>query len=336
MNRIFKTISKKIKGRANTTVVVSENASSLTKITDNRSSLNINQTHSNLFTTIKQVLNVSLASILFVSSLQADIIADTNAPTNTRPIILNTASGATQVNIQTPTSGGISVNNYSEFNTGANGTILNNSRTNVNTVTAGWVEGNPFLATGSAAAIVNQVNSSNPSSLTGNIEIAGQRADFILANPSGISVNGATLINAAGTTLTTGTPIIESGALNGFSVNDGTVTIQGTGLNALSSDYTNILARSAVINAGIWSNELSIITGVNTVSRDSSTITTVGTGATSAPLFAIDSSALGGMYANKITLIGTEAGVGVNNAGVIGANENISIDINGNLTNSGT
>lgn len=104
MNHIFKTISKKIKGRANTTIVVSENASSLTKTTDNRSSLDENQTHSDFYTTLKQVLSVSLASILFVSSLQADIIADTNAPTNTQPIILNTQSGATQVNIQTPTS----------------------------------------------------------------------------------------------------------------------------------------------------------------------------------------------------------------------------------------
>ena len=335
MNHIFKTISKKIKGRVNTTIVVSENASSLTKTTDNRSSLDENQTYSDFYTTLKQVLSVSLASILFVSSLQADIIADTNAPTNTQPIILNTQSGATQVNIQTPTSSGISVNNYSQFDTGTNGTILNNSRTNVNTVTAGWVEGNPFLATGSATAIVNQVNSSNPSNLTGNIEIAGSKADLIIANPSGISIDGATIINAGTSTLTTGTPIINSGDLSGFSVNDGTISVQGAGLNALGSDYTNILARSTAINAGIWANELSIITGVNTISRDSSNIT-AGTGVTTAPLFAIDSSALGGMYANKINLIGTEAGVGVNNAGVVGANDNISIDINGKLTNSGT
>lgn len=335
MNHIFKTISKKIKGRVNTTIVVSENASSLTKITDNRSSLDENQTYSDFYTTLKQVLSVSLASILFVSSLQADIIADTNAPTNTQPIILNTQSGATQVNIQTPTSSGISVNNYSQFDTGTNGTILNNSRTNVNTVTAGWVEGNPFLATGSATAIVNQVNSSNPSNLTGNIEIAGSKADLIIANPSGISIDGATIINAGTSTLTTGTPIINGGDLSGFSVNDGTISVQGAGLNALGSDYTNILARSTAINAGIWANELSIITGVNTISHDSSNIT-AGTGVTTAPLFAIDSSALGGMYANKINLIGTEVGVGVNNAGVVGANDNISIDINGKLTNSGT
>lgn len=191
------------------------------------------------------------------------------------------------------------------------------------------------MATGSATAIVNQVNSSNPSNLTGNIEIAGSKADLIIANPSGISIDGATIINAGTSTLTTGTPIINGGDLSGFSVNDGTISVQGDGLNALGSDYTNILARSTAINAGIWANELSIITGVNTISRDSSNIT-ANTGVTPAPLFAIDSSALGGMYANKINLIGTEVGVGVNNAGVVGANDNISIDINGKLTNSGT
>ncbi|MGW8168388.1 MAG: two-partner secretion domain-containing protein, partial [Sulfurovaceae bacterium] len=333
MNHVFKTIHKKMKGFANTTVVVSENASSLSKATNNRSVLSQDIQTADIFTAIKQVLSVSMASLLFVGSLHADIIADKSAPITQQPIILLTNSGATQVNIQTPTSGGVSMNQYTQFDTKSNGTIINNSRTNTNTVTAGWVQANPWLAAGSAKAIVNQVNSSKPSSLTGNIEIAGSKADFIIANPSGISIDGATIINAGGTTLTTGTTLLNNGNLDGFNVNNGTVSIQGAGLNALDSDYTNILARAAVINASLWAKELKIITGTNTISADS-TNTLINTPTTPAPLFAIDSSALGGMYANKITLIGTESGVGINNIGTINA-DTIALDANGMLTNRG-
>ncbi|MDD5405602.1 MAG: hemagglutinin repeat-containing protein [Sulfurovaceae bacterium] len=333
MNHVFKTIHKKMKGFANTTVVVSENASSLSCATDNRSALSQDIQITDIFTTIKQTLSVSMASLLFVSSLQADIIADASAPHNQQPTILLTNSGATQVNIQTPTAGGVSMNQYTQFDTKNNGTIINNSRTNTNTATAGWVQANPWLATGSASVIVNQVNSSNPSNLTGNIEIAGSKADFIIANPNGISIDGATIINAGGTTLTTGTPLLNNGNLDGFSINNGTVSIQGSGLNALGSDYTSILARAAVINAGIWANDLKVVTGTNTISADSTNIE-ANTPNTPAPLFAIDSSVLGGMYANKITFIGTESGVGINNAGTINAGT-ISIDTNGMLTNRG-
>jgi len=333
MNHVFKTIRKKTKGFANTTIVVSENASSLSRTTDNRSALSHDIKTADIFTATKQALNVSMASLLFVSSLQADIIADKSAPITQQPTILLTNSGATQVNIQTPTAAGISMNQYTQFDTKNNGTIINNSRTNTNTLTAGWVQGNPWLATGSAKAIVNQVNSSNPSNLTGNIEIAGVKADFIIANPSGISVNGANIINAGTATLTTGTPTMNNGSLSGFNVQGGTVSIQGAGLNALGSDYTNILARAAVINANLWANDLKVVTGTNEISADASVITAQAS-SLPAPLFAIDSSAIGGMYANKITLIGTQNGVGVNNFGTINAGT-IAIDANGMLTNTG-
>jgi filamentous hemagglutinin len=71
-------------------------------------------------------------------------------------------------------------------------------------------------------------------------------------------------------------------------------------------------------NAGIWASELKVVTGANQVSADHSQISpTAGTGA--APTFALDVAALGGMYAGKIVLIGTEAGLGVRNAGTIQA-----------------
>jgi filamentous hemagglutinin len=101
-------------------------------------------------------------------------------------------------------------------------------------------------------------------------------------------------------------------------VRGGTITINGAGLDASKTDYAAILARAVEANAGIWASELKVVTGANTVSADHSQITpTTGNGA--APTFALDVAALGGMYAGKIVLIGTEAGLGVRNAGTIQA-----------------
>nr|WP_239142886.1 hypothetical protein [Variovorax sp. WS11] len=96
----------------------------------------------------------------------------------------------------------------------------------------------------------------------------------------------------------------------------GTVSIDGAGLDARSTDYAAILARAIKVNAGLWANELKVVTGANQVSADQGQISpTAGTGST--PVFALDSSLLGGMYAGKITLIGTQHGVGARNAGTI-------------------
>ncbi|MDH3001276.1 hypothetical protein A1D23_12165 [Chelonobacter oris] len=57
----------------------------------------------------------------------------------------------------------------------------------------------------------------------------------------------------------------------------------------------------------------------------------------SQPQFAIDVGELGGMYSGKIHLIGTEHGVGVCNAGHIGATaDTLHIDSQGRIVNKGT
>ena len=221
--------------------------------------------------------------------------------------------------IQTPSAAGVSRNVYSDFNVGTNGAILNNSRQNVQTQLGGIVQGNPYLATGPARIILSEVNGGNPSQLRGYIEVGGQRAEVVIANPAGINIEGGGFINASRATVTTGTPQFNAyGGLDSFLVRGGTITINGAGFDASRTDYAAILARAVEANAGIWATELKVVTGANQISADHSQITpTAGTGA--APTFALDTAALGGMYANKITLIGTEAGLGVRNAGTIQA-----------------
>ena len=281
---------------------------------------------------------VALAVFAFALSPLAwsQIIADPSAAGNLKPQIVTTANGVTQVNIQTPSAGGVSRNVYSQFDVNAQGAILNNSTTNVQTQIGGWVQSNGNLAGGAARVILNEVNSSNPSQLKGFVEVAGQRAEVIIANPAGINVNGGGFINASGVTLTTGTPQLSGGNLDGYRVQAGQVSINGAGLDTSSADFTNIIARAVQVNAGIWAKDLKVTTGANTVNAANTTATAIaGTG--TAPTVALDVAALGGMYAGKITLVGTEAGVGVNNAGTLAASSgNLVLQANGVLTNTGT
>ncbi|WP_410498660.1 hemagglutinin repeat-containing protein [Chitinibacter sp. S2-10] len=265
----------------------------------------------------------------------AAVKVDPTAPHNQQPTVLRTANGIEQVNIQTPSTGGVSRNTYSQFDVDRKGVILNNSRADVQTQLTGWVQANPWLAAGSARIILNEVNSANPSYLNGFIEVAGQSAQVVIANPAGISCDGCGFINANRATLTTGTAIMNNGNLEGFRVRKGTVSFTGDGMNANQPGFTDIIARAVQVNAGIWAQQLNVTAGSGDyqLSTGQSTQTT-GTGAT--PSFGIDVSALGGMYANKIKLVGTESGLGVRNAGQIGASAGeVTVTADGRLVNSG-
>ena len=51
----------------------------------------------------------------------AGIVADASAPGKQQPTVISTANGTTQVNIQTPSAGGVSRNTYSQFDVGRDG-----------------------------------------------------------------------------------------------------------------------------------------------------------------------------------------------------------------------
>ena len=287
---------------------------------------------------IALLIGTGLGGVVLAGGVSAQIVADPNSPGKMRPTVLETANGVVQVNIQTPSAAGVSRNVYSQFDVPKSGVILNNSRTDVQTQIGGWVQGNPWLATGTAKVILNEVNSSNPSRLQGYIEVAGSRAETIIANPAGIAVEGGGFINVSRATLTTGSPILENGSLKGYSVQRGQIVIGGEGLDASKTDYTALIARSVQVNAGLWAQRLNVITGINEVEEAALASVTQASQATgAAPLFAVDVAQLGGMYANQIYMVGTEAGVGVRNAGGIGAGAGeLIVTSSGRLENSGT
>uniref|UniRef100_UPI0038BC57E6 hemagglutinin repeat-containing protein n=1 Tax=Caballeronia glebae TaxID=1777143 RepID=UPI0038BC57E6 len=252
--------------------------------------------------------------------------------------VIQTQNGLKQVNIARPSAAGVSVGTFSQFDVPGKGAILNNSPTLVQSQLGGYINGNLNLTPGnSARIIVNQVLSNAPSRLNGAVEVAGARAQVIVANPSGIVVNGANFINTSRAVLTTGTPNYgANGSLTGFTVNGGNITVEGAGLNAANVDQVDLLSRAIQINSAVYANNLNAIAGPNVVDY-ASLATTPMAGTGPAPAVAIDVSQLGGMYANRIVLIGNEYGVGVSNRGVLAAQAgDLTLKSNGQLVLAGT
>ncbi|MER2597828.1 filamentous hemagglutinin N-terminal domain-containing protein, partial [Escherichia coli] len=122
--------------------------------------------------------------------------------------VINQNNGPTIVHIKGASDKGVSHNIYSQFDVDQKGVILNNSATNTNTTLGGQINGNLNLNNGNGPAkvILNEVNSTNASTLNGMVEVAGQKAQVIVANASGITCNNCGFINTDRVTLTTGKP----------------------------------------------------------------------------------------------------------------------------------
>ncbi|WP_186054126.1 hemagglutinin repeat-containing protein [Burkholderia gladioli] len=279
------------------------------------------------------VLATSAVAGALSTSIQAQIVgAGPSAP-----VVIQTPNGLPQVNINKPGGGGVSVNTYNQFDVQKAGAILNNSATMVQTQLGGWINGNPNFGPNDAARIiVNQVNSPNPSQIRGALEIAGARAELVLANPSGIYLDGAGFINTSRATLTTGVPFYGAdGSLAGYNVNRGLVTVAGAGLNASNLDQVDIISRAVQSNAAIYAKNLNVIAGANQVNHDTLAATPIA-GDGPVPAVAIDVAQLGGMYANRVFLVGNSAGVGVANAGTIAAQAgDLTLQSNGHLVLTG-
>lgn len=285
------------------------------------------------------LLGASIYTLPLASVANTQIIADKGAPTSQQPTILNSGNGTTQVNIQTPSAGGVSRNTYTQFDVGQEGAILNNARNNTQTQIGGWVQGNPWLAKGEAKVILNEVNSANPSQLKGYLEVAGQRAQVVIANPSGLVCDGCGVINADRFSLTTGQAVVNQGYLESFRVREGQVTISGKGLDGSQTPFTDIYSRALTVNAGLYANQLNAVLGVNDINvkdQTSPQFKAVNPTTANTAQFSLDVGQMGGMYAGKIFLVGNEHGLGMRNAGSINATkEKLTLTSSGDLINAG-
>lgn len=282
-----------------------------------------------------QNLALILSGVLFLNPIvatAAQLTVDQAAAGNTA--VTQAQNGVPMVNIATPNGSGLSHNRFTDYNVGQQGLILNNSAQNVvQTQLGGYVVGNPNLKNGAAGLILNEVTGGNASQLKGYTEVAGRSAAVIVANPHGITCDGCGFINTPRVTLSTGTPVVEEGRLQRFDVEGGQIAIEGAGLNAGNLDQFDLITRSAQLNAELHAKKLNIIAGRNEVDAETLAVTAKADDASNKPMLAIDSSALGGMYAGAIRLVGTEQGVGVKLAGDMAASGgDIQIDANGQLS----
>lgn len=274
-----------------------------------------------------KVSYVALAAALSSSVVYAD------------PTSYTHKSGVNVIDIEAPNAAGVSHNLYREFNVGSNGTILNNSASDVNHSTHGNIAKNNNLTNGSASVILNEVTSNQMSNLQGFIEVNGQKADVVIANPNGITCSGCSFINTNKAVLTTGqVNLSDTGAIDSYTVTQGKITIGDKGMNA-STNYAALLADAIAINGTVTAADATLGAGNFTFDKNTGKIATLGKTATVMqmvfPEYSIDISNLGGIKANSISMVGNTLGLGVRNKGTITANTALAMTSYGSLVNEG-
>lgn len=247
------------------------------------------------------------------TAIAAGIIPDGGTATT----VSTGASGRQLVNIA-PSVAGVSHNTYTSFNVGSAGADLNNT-------------------TVAARTIVNQVTSTNPSLIQGNIAVLGSRANVIIANPNGITVDGGSFTNTGNVALATG-QVSFNDFTTGFgqlqrnvvlnttsgAINIGPGGLAGTMLN-LELIAKQVRVAGAVQNRFTDPNsKVRIVAGDSRAEVDTSVSPTdnlsqwVGYSSTKTgiPLgLAIDITSGGSLTGGRIELLVTDLGAGVRHAG---------------------
>ncbi|HMW73197.1 MAG TPA: filamentous hemagglutinin N-terminal domain-containing protein, partial [Cellvibrionaceae bacterium] len=284
----------------------------------------------------RQLLGVVLSLDIALQPLWAlaadGAVASTAANAATQ--VTQAHNGVEVIQIADPNAAGVSHNLFQDYQVGPQGQVLNNSATDVRSKLAGTIEGNSQLQHGSARIILNEVTGANPSSLLGVTEVAGQAASLVIANPNGITCSGCGFLNTPRVTLGTGRSLWQDGQLTGLTVDQGTLEIGQEGLLGGNLERLELLAKQIVLYGQVVSSDLTLGAGSLQFNFADGSIQkrNAQAGTTSLPQFAIDASALGGMYANKIALVATDNGVGVNVEGPMAAyNGSIRIDANGEV-----
>ncbi|MBC7906958.1 MAG: filamentous hemagglutinin N-terminal domain-containing protein [Rhodospirillaceae bacterium] len=234
-------------------------------------------------------------------------------------------TGKVTVDIAPKNGSGTSLNRYTDFNVSTAGLDLNN-------------------AVVGARTIINEVTSSNPSLIQGQIQVLGPRAHVIIANPNGITVDGGSFVNTGGVALATGTVSFVtrtvapgetqentvltttggmltigagglSGAMSHLELISKQLQIQGTVNNTHSSSSADIRA-----TAGDSSVELDA--GVFPTNVASAWSATTSGAVANAGAVLVDITRPGGLSASKVQIAVTDTGAGVRSLGALAATAN--------------
>ncbi|WP_339433971.1 hemagglutinin repeat-containing protein [Pseudomonas sp. EA_65y_Pfl2_P78] len=250
---------------------------------------------------------------------------------------LQTQGGVPIVNIVAPNGSGLSHNQFLDYNVDRQGLVLNNALQAGQSQLAGQLAANPQLRGQAASVILNEVISRNPSAINGAQEIFGRAADYVLANPNGISVNGGSFINTPNANLVVGRPELNDGKLQALSTRDasGQLQIQSGGLRNGEGSINLIAPRidsQGAINAR---DQLNLTVGRNQVDYASGQVKTVDPAGNTGDQ-RIDASLFGAMQAGRINIVSTAEGAGVRVGAVhVAGRDGVQIRSAGDLSVSG-
>ncbi|MDI2145854.1 filamentous hemagglutinin N-terminal domain-containing protein, partial [Pseudomonas sp. ITA] len=275
-----------------------------------------------------------VAAVMFAPSIASALpVADPAAGAN-KPNVVAAANGVPVIEIVDPNAAGLSHNKFQSFDSTNPGTVFNNSKVDGTSSIGGFTMKNPKLSQ-EAKGILVDVTGTNPSSLSGTLEVFGKKADLFISNQNGVSLNGVTTLNANSLTATTGKPIVTPSGLQ-FSVNGGRVTVGPSGLDTTGLSYFDIVARTIALQGPVGNNtnsaDIKAIAGLNTYTAGSRQVDVNTSAAADTPAVAIDGALAGAMYGRNISLISTETGAGVRHAGLIRAAQDISISAQGDIS----
>lgn len=251
-----------------------------------------------------------------------------------KPLFTETAAnGAVIADITAPDREGISSNQFDSFQVGKPGFIFNNSLTGVRTETAGDIKGNRNLTDSTATLIIGEVTGMDRSLIRGNLEIAGDRANLLIANPNGLTFDGGKIINAdkvsflAGTANFTG----NAGKLN---IGRQDISVLGGGLAGGGTGQLNLLGNTAEVDGTVSAENLNILLGEGMADYGNWTLTSK-TGSRTEPEIFMEISSRGKLSAGSIFVASETKRIGLKQNGEIDASRTLRIGMKGNMLLNG-
>ena len=276
---------------------------------------------------LRKLVAFMLLIAMNINMFGTNLMLDPNSQHNTK--LDTSANGTPIINISTPNSRGVSINDFLEYNVGHEGQVLNNADNMGRSHIAGMINANPNLGPNQAAnLIILQVNGANRSQIEGYIEaLSRNRVDVVLSNENGIYLNGAGTINVRKFTPATGRVTLKDGDVVGIDVEKGRVVIGANGFDATNTDYVNIIAKSLEMQGNLVGNKVDVILGENFVDNNGAVTSKGGINSV-----AIDAGNLGSMYAGQVRIVSTDKGAGVNSGALIySKNEKLEITADGKI-----
>jgi hemolysin len=248
------------------------------------------------------------------------------------PIIHN-GHGVPVIDIVPPNASGLSHNQFLDYNVARPGVVLNNALQAGQSQLAGALAANPQFQGQAASTILNEVISRNASLIEGPQEIFGRPADYILANPNGITLNGGSFINTTRAGFVVGTPELQDEQLRHFNTLNAAGTLQVLNGGQSNTEGALDLIAPKVDQQGLLmaKGDLNVTLGRNRIAHADGQILEHLPGTPSS----IDARLFGAMRAGRIRVVSTADGAGVRMGSKVKADTGIAIHSAGSLDVSG-